>query len=398
MRRLLRTLPWVMVSSSVILLISYLVLGFSRDRVAGVDDFGSRDVTFMMAFALFAPIGALIASRHPRNPIGWISCGIGLFQLSSGASFEYALRSLIVDPGSLPGGDVAAWVSSWTWAPGLGLVALMMLLFPTGHPPTRRWLWVGWMATASNAALVVYDMFMWGEQGRDLLLEETIEVPPAVELAASLMFASALVAFVSLVVRFQRSSGIERLQLKWLAYVASIAGILIIPEAFLLEPLGLDDSTLGVTLEIMLNLSAACFPIAAAVAILRYRLYDIDLIINRTLVYGSLTTLLAVAYIGIVVTLQNVIPGADDSDLTIAGSTLAVAALFRPLRARVKSFIDRRFYRRKVDAQETLESFSSRLREDVDLDHLSRDLLGVVRDTMQPAHASLWIRTQEQRP
>ena len=397
MRRLLRTLPWVMVTSSVILLVSFLVLGFSRDRVPGVDDFSSRDVTFMMAFALFAPIGALIASRHPRNPIGWISCGIGLFQLSSGTSFEYALRSLIVDPGSLPGGDVAVWVSSWTWAPGLGLVALMMLLFPTGHPPTRRWLWVGWMATASSAALVVYGMFMWGEQGRDVLLDETIEVPPAVELAASLMFASALVAFVSLVVRFRRSSGIERLQLKWLAYVASIAGILIIPEAFLLEPLGLDDSTLGVTLEIMLNLSAACFPIAAAVAILRYRLYDIDLIINRTLVYGSLTTLLAVAYIGIVVTLQNVIPGADDSDLTIAGSTLAVAALFRPLRARVQSFIDRRFYRRKVDAQETLESFSSRLREDVDLDHLSRDLLGVVRDTMQPAHASLWLRTEVSR-
>jgi hypothetical protein len=134
--------------------------------------------------------------------------------------------------------------------------------------------------------------------------------------------------------------------------------------------------------------------VVATIAIMKYRLYDIDLIINRTLVYGALTAMLAAAYLVIVVVLQNVIPGAGDSDLTIAGSTLAVAALFRPLRARIQGFIDRRFYRRKFDAQRTLESFSSRLRDDVDLDHLSADLLGVVSDTMQPAHASLWLRTE----
>jgi hypothetical protein len=143
-------------------------------------------------------------------------------------------------------------------------------------------------------------------------------------------------------------------------------------------------------LAIMLSL--IFIPVSMGIGILRYRLYDIDVIVNKTLVYGGLTAILALAYLAIVVALQNVIPGADDSDLTIAGSTLAVAALFRPLRARVQGFIDRRFYRRRFDAQRTLESFSSRLREDVDLDHLSADLLRVVHSTMQPAHASLWLK------
>jgi hypothetical protein len=171
--------------------------------------------------------------------------------------------------------------------------------------------------------------------------------------------------------------------------------VLVFNELFLVEWLGAGETTFGIVGEHLVNLSAAAFPIATAIAILRYRLYDIDLVINRTLVYGALTALLALAYFAIVVALQNVIPGAGDSELTVAGSTLAVAALFRPLRSRVQGFIDRRFYRRKFDAQETLESFSSRLREDVDLDHLSADLLRVVRDTMQPAHASLWLRTEE---
>jgi hypothetical protein len=151
------------------------------------------------------------------------------------------------------------------------------------------------------------------------------------------------------------------------------------------------------TFDDVIFYSFALIPVSVGVAVLKYRLYDIDLIINRTLVYGALTALLATAYFGIVVLLQGVVPGAGDSDLTIAGSTLAVAALFRPLRGRVQAFIDRRFYRRKFDAQRTLESFSSRLREDVDLDHLSADLLGVVRDTMQPEHASVWLRPEAGR-
>jgi O-antigen/teichoic acid export membrane protein len=215
------------------------------------------------------------------------------------------------------------------------------------------------------------------------------------EIAWTVMLVLILVSLASLIVRFRRSHGEERQQLKWIAYVAGVMSVLLFNELFLLEWLGAGETTFGIAGEHLANLSAATFPIAAAIAILKYRLYDLDLVINRTLVYGALTALLAVTYFAMVVLLQNAIPGADDSDLTIAGSTLAVAALFRPLRSRVQGFIDRRFYRRKFDAQRTLESFSSRLREDVDLDHLTRDFLGVVHDTMQPAHASLWIRTME---
>jgi hypothetical protein len=201
---------------------------------------------------------------------------------------------------------------------------------------------------------------------------------------------------VALVGRYRRSRAEERVQLKWLtAAGATVACLYLVAMAGSLTYVFSDsraDPVWGQVLDQVALVSFGLIPIAIGMAILKHRLYDIDLIINRTLVYGALTAVLATTYFGIVVLLQGLVPGAGDSDLTIAASTLAVAALFRPLRARVQSFIDRRFYRRKVDAQHTLESFSSRLRDDVDLDHLSADLLGVVRDTMQPEHASLWLR------
>jgi hypothetical protein len=204
----------------------------------------------------------------------------------------------------------------------------------------------------------------------------------------------AVLAIASLLARVRRSAGQEREQLKWFAYAAAlmlVASFVGNPLAELLPPSVAEDVR---NLPFVFGISL--LPIATGIAILRYRLYDIDRIVNNTLVYGALTALLAAAYLGIVVALQNLVPGADDSDLAIAGSTLAVAALFRPLRARIQGFIDRRFYRRKYDMQRTLESFSSRLREDVDLDNLRADLLGVVRDTVQPAHASLWLKEKRE--
>jgi hypothetical protein len=395
-KRALQVLPWALLALTLALLAFMLGLGLTREPIRGIADFGATDVTFILSFVAFTPMGALIASRRPENPIGWIACGIGLLEVASLAVYEYATRALLVDPGSLPGGELASWLSAWTWAPGLASVVFLMLLFPTGSPPTRRWRWVGWVAAANILVLIGSVMSLWPRRGA-ALLRDTLPSGPlesVVEIAWTVMLVLLLVSFASLIVRFRRSRGEERQQLKWIAFVAAVVSVLLFNELFLLEWLGAGATTFGIVSEHLLNLSAATFPIAAGIAILKYRLYDIDLVINRTLVYGALTALLAFAYFVIVVALQNIIPGADDSDLTIAGSTLAVAALFRPLRARVQGFIDRRFYRRKFDAQRTLESFSSRLREDVDLDHLSADLLGVVRDTMQPAHASLWLRDQ----
>jgi hypothetical protein len=391
-------LAWALLALTVGLVALMLGLGLTRQGFPGISDFGASDVTFIVSFAAFVPMGALIASRRPENPIGWIACGIGLIVVLSGASHEYAVRALLIDPGSLPGGPLASWLSAWTWAPGLALVALLMLLFPTGSPPTRRWRWAVWVAAADILVLIATAMSLWPLRGAGLLQDSLQGTPLALavlEIAWTVMLVLILISLASLIVRFRRSHGEERQQLKWIAYVAGVMSVLLFNELFLLEWLGIGETTFGIAGEHLANLSAATFPIAAAIAILKYRLYELDLVINRTLVYGALTALLAAAYFGIVVVLQNAIPGADDSDLTIAGSTLAVAALFRPLRTRVQAFIDRRFYRRKFDAQRTLESFSSRLREDVDLEHLRADLLGVVRDTMQPAHASLWIRTME---
>jgi hypothetical protein len=396
-KRALQVLPWALLLITLALLAFMLRLGLTRQPIDGVTDFGATDVTFILSFVAFAPMGAVIASRRPENPIGWLACGIGLLNVVSAAAYEYAAHALLVDPGSLPGGGLASWLSTWTWAPGLALVAFLMLLFPTGSPPTRRWRWVGWVAAVNILVLTGSAMSLWPQRGPALLIDTLPSVPLeiVVEITWTVLLVLLLFSLASLIVRFRRARGEERQQLKWLAYVAAVVSVLLFNELFLLEWLGAGDTTFGIVSEHLLNLSAAAFPVAAAIAITKYRLYDIDLVINRTLVYGGLTALLAGTYFGIVVALQNIIPGADDSDLTIAGSTLAVAALFRPLRARVQAFIDRRFYRRKFDAQRTLASFSARLREDVDLDHLSADLLGVVRDTMQPAHASVWLRASQ---
>jgi hypothetical protein len=232
-------------------------------------------------------------------------------------------------------------------------------------------------------------------QGHGYSIDNPIGIPGLGDVEATFgpvllaMAISFLVCGASIVMRFRRSRGDERQQLKLVTFGACFMVVMLLIGDFL-------EAVLPSPVSWLFPVVLLVFLASITVAMLKYRLYEIDLVINRTLVYGVLTALLAAAYLGLVVLLQGVIPGAGESDLTIAGSTLAVAALFRPLRAQVQGFIDRRFYRRKVDAQRTLESFSSRLREDVDLDHLSTDLLRVVHDTMQPVHASLWLRVPEE--
>lgn len=380
------------------MLLFFLVSGLTREPVQGVPDFTPTDVTFTLAFAMFLPMGAFIATRRPDSPIGWIACGIGFTEVLSSAAYEYATRALLLDPEGLPFGPEMAWMSGWTWSPGFALITFLMLLFPTGALPGPSWRWVGWLAVLTTGLLTVWLMTLWPERGAALLGEDppTALVPAAVvEATVWLLFLSIVCAFASVIVRFRRSFGIERQQLKWMAYVAGI-GAALVASSTVLEWVGADDTGFGITVEHLLNLSAVGVPIATAIAVLRYRLYDIDLIINRTLVYGVLTAVLAGTYAGLVFLLQRALsPVTPESDLAIAASTLSVAALFRPARARIQQFIDRRFYRRKFDAQQTLEGFSRRVRDEVDLQALTEQLLAVVNETMRAEHVSLWIRSRE---
>jgi hypothetical protein len=356
-----------------------------------------EDILLSLAFFSFPVLGALVASRQPRNAMGWIfiAIGLGVGLLVAGA--EYAYYGLVLD-NEVPGAAVGAWFEEWLWVPSVGLIlSFALLLFPNGRLPSRRWRWVAWVTGSLIALITLGGMLEERILGHGYSVDNPIGIPGLGDVEETwgpvlfLFLGCMLLCMLSIVFRFRRSRGDERQQLKLVTFAACFMVVMIVISDLL-------DAFVGDGFGWLFPVVLMVFLASIAVAMLKYRLYDIDLVINRTLVYGALTALLAATYLGLVVVLQGAIPAADDSDLTIAGSTLAVAALFRPLRSRVQGFIDRRFYRRKVDAQRTLESFSSRLREDVDLDHLSADLLEVVRDTMQPVHASLWLRRSELSP
>ena len=348
----------------------------------------------------WSTVGAVVASRRPENPVGWILWAMGL--LSGVALFagQYATYALLVHPGSLPGGELVGLVSSWIWVPVIGLLIFLLLLFPNGRLPTRRWRPVAWTGAAVIAMGAINEALVPGtidglEPFRNPLGIEgakrilTLLATLSQVLAAALL----LIAAASLFVRLLRARGEERQQVKWLAYAA-----MVLAGAFFLGSISgaIGASWVGFVLSMVGFLGV---PIAAGIAILKYRLYEIDLIINRTLVYGSLTATLVAIYFGGIVLLQRlfVIVTGEKSTLAVVASTLVIAALFTPLRRRIQSFIDRRFYRRKYDARKTLESFSAKLRDETDLDALNAALVGVVRETMQPTHVGLWLRPDTPR-
>jgi hypothetical protein len=333
-------------------------------------------------------IGAVVASRQPRNLVGWILCvtplSLGLLILGVHVFWSFELA------GQADAAQVAAWLSSWIWTPAIfGSFVLFPLLFPTGAPPTARWRPVAWAGVAGCVAMTAGFAFTPGE------FEDLPAVNPvglgdplgtAAEVANGLGFLllviGTLTAIASIVVRFRRSRGIERQQLKWVTAAAALLPLSQVPSG----DIGYAALLLG----------ALVIAAAVAIAMLRYRLYDIDVVINRALVYGALTAILAGIYIGSVLLLQLVLSGVtQDSGLAVAASTLAVAALFRPARSRIQAVVDRRFYRRKYDAQRTLEAFSARLRDEVHLGALTTELSAVVTETLQPAHVSLWLRVPE---
>jgi hypothetical protein len=371
-----------------------------RDTSGGVVGF-ARLLPFAVALA-FTTVGALVASRRPENAIGWIFCAVGLVMLTEGFTETYANLALFARSDSLPGGRVAAWASAWLGGPGLlGIFAFLLLLFPDGRLPTRRWRPVAWVAAIAIAIVTFLHAFRPGPLTNSAFpsvtnpfgIEALTGVRDLLEFAAFLlMLGTVLVSAVSLVVRFGRAHPLERQQIKWFAYAGAFLAVV-----FLAGPTVLwSPAVPGWVWFAAFFLAVVGMPVCAGIAILRYRLYEIDVIINRTLVYGSLTATLVALYFGSIVLLQRmfVLLTGEQSTLAIVTSTLLIAALFTPLRHRIQSFIDRRFYRRKYDAGKTLAAFSARLREETDLGTLADDLVGVVGETMQPAHVSLWLRPQ----
>ena len=356
-----------------------------------------------LAAVFYPTVGAIVASRRPENPVGWLLCLYGL-GTSIGYFFaEYAIYALLAQPDSLPAGEAIAWILSWVLPILNGLMVFYILLFPTGRLPSRRWRWLGWLTVAFVMVGVILAAF---SSGALLGILGPIQNPLGIEGFSNIYYKAVLFTMASLLtlaaalavfIRLRRAIGVERQQIKWFAYaaVATVsAGIL----AYLI-PRVIDTPLWFERVGFALNIAfIPAIPIAIGIAILRYRLYDIDILINRTLVYGSLTLMLALVFFGGVTSTQIVFTALSGQEqlpqLAIVVSTLVIAALFTPLRRRIQSFIDRRFYRRKYDARKTLEAFGSRLRDETDLDALSNDLVGVTRSTMQPEHVGLWIRPE----
>jgi hypothetical protein len=341
----------------------------------------------------FSIVGVLIASRQPRNPIGWLFCGIGVAGSLMSLSRGYAEFWLDGQAASTTLGETAIWYSDVSWAPVmLPAATFLLLLFPDGRLLSRRWRPVAWCAGLGIALVFAADSFDPGPLPDFPQVANPYGVEsPMIDVLTPIGLLLLLVALVgsplSLVLRFRRAGYEQRQQIKWLALAGAVAAV-----TFVVAFVGYDLWTAPVA-DGAIMLTVLALPVAAGIAILRHRLYDIDLVINRTLVYGALTATLAAAYVGTVLLLQLVLsPG---SDLAIAGSTLAVAALFRPARRRIQSAVDRRFYRRRYDAQRTLEEFAARLRDQIELNALNAELGAVVQETLQPAHVSLWLRERK---
>ena len=350
--------------------------------------------------AVFAIVGALIVSRQPRNTIGWLlTVVVGAFLVGEPLeNYVNQLASSSLEP-TLPL-LVAVWFSNWGWLLLIFALLLILLLFPTGRPPTPRWRWVGvaaigWatlfvLMTTLSQRLTAPGIALDNPMG--VLGEGTVELLSGVWIVGLLMLL--LACALALFIRYRRANDTEREQIKWLLYACAVF-VVVFVGGTLSEVAG-SNSLGGYVWGILFGLSLVMLPAAIGIAVLRYRLYEIDVVINRTLVYGPLTAMLVVVYFGVVVGLQAVFRALTEQEqqpqLAVVVSTLVIAALFNPLRRRIQSFIDRRFYRTKYDARKTLEEFSVKLREETDLQTLNSDLVGVVQETMQPAHVSLWLR------
>jgi hypothetical protein len=390
-------LAWALVVLSAILFVGGYTLSWTASLTdLGARNFGALDVILILAILLtFAIVGAIVASHRPSNPIGWIFCTMGLLvglgTFAGGCAESWSASDF--GPRSL--GETAAWFASWWWTILIFIpTTFLLLLFPDGRLPSPRWRPVAWLAGLGISSFVVGYALEAGplEDFPRIMNPYGVDSPvvSVVGVAGGLVVMGSMVASaVSVIVRARSAGSVERQQIKWLAYGGAVVVLTIFAGGTI--TIWSASTSIGI-----ISLALLGLPLCTGIAIVRYRLYDIDVVINRTLVYGSLTATLALVYFGGVTATQallRILTGQEQQpQLVIVGSTLLIAALFNPLRHRIQSFIDRRFYRKKYDATRTLEAFSARLRDETDLQALNNDLVGVVRETMQPVHVSLWLR------
>jgi hypothetical protein len=400
---LARWLPWSICLTSLVL--AGLVVVFGAKNARSTELFLSDVLPPTVLVVAFALVGTLVAGRQPSNPIGWILCTIGLSAGLVSFTHEYAQYALWTAPGSLPGGLLMAWFTGWVWAGGIPLLTtFLLLLFPDGRLPSPRWRPVAWLSALPIVLLCgPIAILSWPQRSPGLVEPGRFDQPaegwvePLLGMVGVLLPVCGLACVSALILRFRRARGVERQQLKWFAFAGALAFAAFITG----DQLG----GLGVQVPLWLTAIlvicvAAAIPTAVGIAILRYHLYDIDRLINRTLVYGLLTAMLAGVYAAVVLVLGQVFGGlgAKPPSWAVAAATLTVAALFQPARRRIQQVVDRRFNRRRYDAARTVERFSIRLRNQLDLDTLSAELLSVVDQTVEPTKASLWLRPSAQAP
>jgi hypothetical protein len=389
---------WVLLSALACVYVAGELLLAAGD--AATDESPVVSVAFTAMALVYLAVGGTVVTRLPGNPVGWLFCGAGLFLGLTSITYGYAALELDAATGEGPRAALlAAWTTSWSWTPPLlGVPVLLFLLFPDGRLLGPRWRWVVVAAVVGLACVLLGTALAAG--GLDNSPVPRADNPVGVlsrgtaDAVTLVGFVLGLVALVlaglSLVLRLRRSRGVERQQLKWLMWSA---GLLPLYLAVGLVRWVAEDGSGGTLAEVTLAGCLTVVPLAVGAAILRYRLYDIDLVIHRTLVYGALTVALAAAYLTSVLVLRLALePVTGGSDLAVAASTLVVAALFRPLRTRIQSAVDRRFYRARYDAARTLDAFTTHLRDELDLHALEHELRRVVLDTVHPTAVTLWLR------
>ena len=357
-------------------------------------------VLIPIAVSPLAFVGALLIARVPRNVVGWLLAASGLLFAGSFAGNSYAWVALVREGGRWPGGELAAAVAAALFTPALSFAVLMLLFFPSGRGLGGRWTWVERFLVVFVTVLIASNVLKDApvevpiENGRSLVFPNPFAAPGLFgqvmtalgHLNDSWTVPLVLIGPLSLFVRYRRSSAVEREQIKWLAYAGTVSFVLIVAS-------NLTSGDLSNWLWVIGACLLGLLPVAIAVAIFRYRLYDIDVLIRRTLIYTSVSAVLLATYVAVVALLEFILaPVTGGSGVAVAISTLAVVALFQPLRRRIQSAVDHRFYRAKYDADHTLDAFASRLRDQVDLRALEAELLSVVGETLQPVQASVWLR------